>query len=189
MVARAESARENASRIADAALEAFWERPTDQLSLDAVAARAGVSKQTVLRHFGSKAGLLAAAAERGFARIRDERGNVAPGDVDSAVAALVAHYERVGEGVVRMLAEEHRVPALAALADQGRAYHADWCAHVFAPALTPLRGAERRRRLALLVAATDVHTWHLLRHTRGLSRRETERALRELLHPHAGGTP
>jgi hypothetical protein len=58
---------------------------------------------------------------------------------------------------------------------------------VFAPALARLGGAERARRLAQLIAVTDVLTWKLLRHDRRLSRRETELALIELLGPLTGG--
>ena len=50
-----------------------------------------------------------------------------------------------------------------------------------------LHGAERARRLAQLIAVTDVLTWKLLRHDRSLSRRQTELALIELLQPLTGG--
>src|SRR3712207_1583619 len=96
MGARAEAARATGERILDAAIEVFWERPTDQISLEEVARRAGVTKQTVLRRFESKAGLVAAAAERMAAQVDDERKGVAPGDVRGAVEVVVAHYERVG---------------------------------------------------------------------------------------------
>ena len=181
MTARADAVRETESRVLEAAIAVFLERPTDQISLDDVAARAGVTKQTVLRRFETKDRLLAAAAEREEQRVRGERGAVAPGDVRGAVSALVAHYERVGHGVLRMLAEEGRNPGVAAIADRGRAYHAEWCETVFAPALAGVNPAPRRRRLAQLIAITDVLTWKLLRHDGGLSRRETELALRELL--------
>ena len=49
-------------------------------------------------------------------------------------------------------------------------------------------GAERRRRLAQLVAVCDVYTWKLLRRDAGLSRRQMEIALVELLEPLHGGT-
>lgn len=186
MAARADAAALTAERILAAAEGLFWERPTDQLSLEELAARAGVAKQTILRRFGSKDGVLAAAAERALARTAAERGDISPGDLDGAVRRIVAHYEHAGEGVLRMLAEEARNPGVRALADRGRALHAAWCEQVFAPALGPLRGAARRRRLAQLVALTDVHTWKLLRHDRGLGRAQTELALRELLEPLAG---
>jgi|tagenome__1003787_1003787.scaffolds.fasta_scaffold20979015_1 AcrR family transcriptional regulator len=187
MTARAESAQATADRILDAAIDIFWEEPSDEISLEQVARRAGVSKQTVLRRFESKAGLFAAAGERSLARARAERDDVAPGDVEGAVAALVAHYERLGDRVLRMLAQEEAGPGLRAVADQGRAYHASWCERLFAPALDRLRGVERRRRLAQLVAVCDVYTWKLLRRDRGLSRPQTEIALRELLQPLIGG--
>jgi AcrR family transcriptional regulator len=187
MTRRADAAAATGERILDAAIEVFWERPTDRLSLGEVARRAGVAKQTVLRRFGSKAGLLAAAVERATERVDAERGDVVAGDVPGAIAALVEHYERIGDGVLRMLAEEARSPGLRQVADRGRAYHARWCERVFAAALGGLGGAERDRRLAMLIAVTDVHTWRLLRRDRGLTRRQTETALRELLEPVTGG--
>jgi AcrR family transcriptional regulator len=64
MVARAEAAAATAERILDAAIEVFWETPGEQFSLDEVARRAGVTVQTVIRRFGGRGGLFAAAAER-----------------------------------------------------------------------------------------------------------------------------
>jgi AcrR family transcriptional regulator len=181
MTARAQTAQATADRILDAATAVFWERPTSQVSLEEVARRAGVTKQTVLRRFGSKAGLLAAAAEREFERVELERDDVAPGDVARAARVLVSHYERIGDAVLRLIAEETRDPALRVFADRGRAYHARWCQDTFAPTLASLDGAERRRRLAELVAVTDVAVWRLLRDR--LSRGQTETALRELMAP------
>jgi hypothetical protein len=42
---------------------------------------------------------------------------------------------------------------------------------------------ERERRLAQFVAICDVYTWKLLRRDAGLSRRQTELAVTELLNP------
>jgi AcrR family transcriptional regulator len=183
MTARAESVSETGERILDAATEVFWERPSDQVSLDEVAARAGVSVRTVIRRFGGKEGLFAAAAARELGRTRDERDHAPVGDLAAAVAVLVAHYEEAGERVLKLLAEEARVPGLSAIVDSGRALHRDWCAKVFAPALSGLRGAERRRRLAQLVAVCDVYMWKLLRHDARLGRGQVELALVELLRP------
>jgi len=96
---------------------------------------------------------------------------------------LVEHYEKMGDRVLRMLAEEDRVPGLGAIADRGRALHRDWCERVFAPALSGLDGPRRERRLAQLVAVCDVYTWKLLRRQAVLSRGQTELALAELLEP------
>jgi AcrR family transcriptional regulator len=181
MRARADAVLATEERILDAAVEVFWERPTEQIALEEVGRRAGVAKQTVLRRFGSKADLVAAAAEHEVARVEAERGDVVPGDVPGAVRVLVAHYERIGDAVLRLLAEESRNGALTPLADSGRTSHARWCERAFAPALAGLRGATRRRRHAQLIVVTDVYAWKLLRRDRGLGRRQTETALRELV--------
>jgi AcrR family transcriptional regulator len=183
MGARASAAAATGERVLDAAVEVFWEVPSDQISLDEVARRSGVSVQTVIRHFGGKEGLLAAAGAREAGRVRAQRDEAPVGDAPGAVRVLVEHYETTGDRVLRMLAEEQRVPGLREIVEQGRVLHRDWCARVFAPALAHRRGVERRRRLAQLVAACDVYTWKLLRRDAGLSRRQTELAIVELVQP------
>jgi AcrR family transcriptional regulator len=183
MTARAVSSAATGERILDAALEMFWELPTDQISLDEVARRAGVSVQTVIRRFGGKDGLVAAAAERESAAIRRQRDQAPAGDLTVAVQVLVEHYEVFGDRVLRMLAEQERVPALRQIVDGGRALHRDWCTRVFAAALAGRASTVRRRRLAQLVAICDVYVWKLLRRDAGLSRRQTELAIVELLTP------
>lgn len=182
MVARAQAAAETGERILDAAVEVFFEEPSASISLDEVARRAGVTVQTVIRRFGGREGLLAAAATREVTKIRRER-DVMPGDYAAAVRVLIGHYERTGDQVLRMLAEEGRSPALRKIVDQGRAMHREWCEAVFAPVLAGLAGVRRERRLAQLIAACDVYTWMLLRRQSGLSRRQTELALCELIEP------
>ena len=120
--------------------------------------------QTVIRRFGGRQGLLAAAAERETERVRRQRDQAPVGDLPGAVRNLLDHYEELGVPVLRLLAQENRSPALRALADQGRAYHAGWCERVSAPTLSGLRGARRDHRLAQLIAVTNVLTWKLLRH-------------------------
>jgi len=183
MGSRAHAAAATGERILDAAVETFWELPTDKVSLDEVARRAGVSVQTVIRRFGGREGLMAAAGTRESERVRRQREEAPVGDVGAAVRVLVEHYEQMGEAVLRMLAEEGRIPALSGIANAGRVLHRDWCARVFAPALAGWTGADRQRRLAQLTAVCDVYTWKLLRLDAGLSRRQTEIAMAELLNP------
>lgn len=183
MTARAEAAATTRERILEAAIAIFWEQPLVDISLEVVARRAHVSLPTVIRHFGDRQRLFAAAAEREYERIRQQRDEAPIGDVRAAVRILVHHYEELGDAVLRLLAEEHRVPGLRAIADQGRAYHARWCERVFAPTLSGLDGEAYARRLAALIGVTDVLMWKILRRDRGLSRSETERALCELIAP------
>jgi AcrR family transcriptional regulator len=182
MRARAEAAAATADRILDATVAAFWESP-GQVSLDDVARRAGVTVQTVIRRFGSKDALMAAAAEREVRSVGAERDPAAITSTKGAIRQLMDHYEARGDQVIRMLAEEQRLPALREVADIGRRMHREWCAQVFAQALAHRIGADRDRRLAELVAVCDVYTWKLLRRDAGLSRRQTELALLELIEP------
>jgi AcrR family transcriptional regulator len=183
MTARAEQAAATGERIVAAAIALLWERASTEIPLDLVAERAGVSVQTVLRRFGSKDGLLAAAADRQRRDIQNQRDGAPVGDVRGAVAVLFDHYEEVGVKVLTLLSEERRVPELARIADEGRAYHRAWCARVFAPALAGLGAEDHDRRLAQLVAVCDVSMWKLLRIDARLPRPEGERALVELLEP------
>ena len=133
MVARAQAAAATAERILQATADVFWESPTPEVSLEEVARRAGVTVQTVLRRFGSRAGVMAATVEREAARIQTERDRARPGSVQEAVAVLVEHYEETGRKVLRMLAEEARVPVLKDVVDRGRGVHREWCARMFEP--------------------------------------------------------
>jgi AcrR family transcriptional regulator len=182
MTARAESAAATGERILSAVTELFWERPTDQIVLREVAERAGVTVQTVIRRYGGREGLLAAAAERQFRATEAERA-VPVGDVDAAVTVLQEHYENNAAGVLRLLAAEESSPRLAEFAQRGRQLHREWCRDTFAPFLSHLTGVERDRRLAQVVAVCDVYTWKLLRLDSGLSRRQTHLATAELLEP------
>src|SRR5918997_3412654 len=63
MRARAEAAAETGRRILGAVIELHMERFFDQVSLEDIAERAGVTVRTVIRRFGSKERLVEAATE------------------------------------------------------------------------------------------------------------------------------
>jgi AcrR family transcriptional regulator len=183
MAARANAAAATGERILAAAAEVFYEKA--DLPLDEVAARAGVTVQTVIRRFGGREGLFAAGLERESRRVR-ERDTAPVGDVAAAVRVLLDHYEEYGDKVLTLLAVESRSPAATQVVGQGRLLHRAWCERTFAPALAGLDEAARSRRLAQFVAVADVYTWKLLRRDAGLSRDDVELALRELLDPLMG---
>lgn len=166
-------------RILDAAESLYLERWYDDVSLREVASQAGVALQTVVNHFDSKGGLLAAVAETVGGRIDRRRDEVAAGDVAGGVTMLVDEYEEIGDAIVRMIALEGRVEELTPLLAHGRAVHRDWVERVFARWLPRGPGAERERRTVTLIAATDVLTWKILRREQKLSRAEAETAMRE----------
>lgn len=187
MSTRAAAAAATHERILESATLEFLTRPYEQVSLEDVATRAGVTVQTVLRRFGSKEALVAAAAAAGLARVQEDR-NLAPvGNLAGAVHNLVDHYEEWGERVLRMLAQEEQVPPLRNVVDAGRGLHRRWVERTFAPWLQGAR-ASRGRRLAQLIAVTDVYVWKLLRRDQGLSRSTTEQALFEIVQRITGGS-
>lgn len=183
MEARAESAELTGQRILQAAVDIFWERPSAEMSLEAVADRAGVSTRTIIRRFGTKEQLVAACAQWASSRVEQQRDQAPVGDVLGSVTVLMDHYEEYGDRVLRLLAAEVEMPTLSATVDSGRQLHVAWCRRVFGPYLTHGSSADRRRRLAQFVAVCDVYTWKLLRRDCGLSRPQTERALVEMLTP------
>jgi len=177
MTARARAAEATAQAIIAAARALFAERPYDQVSLPVIAERAGVTVQTVLRRFGSKEDLFAAAAQQRSGQIRADREAAPPGNLTH----LVAHYERWGDEQAYLLAQESRVAVIRGIADAGRRYHRDWVTSAYRPALANLPHATRRRKLAQLTAVTDLATWRLLRRELGLSPDQTTAAIRELV--------
>jgi AcrR family transcriptional regulator len=181
MTARAEAVAAMRERIVDAAVLLYTERDFADVELAAVAERAGTTVQTLLRHFGSKAGLLDGAIAHRSRRVVDERADVPVGDVGAIAAYLRRHYEDDGDGVLLLLAAERRSAVAADVAENGRRLHREWVARQFAGGLERLPTAARRRRLELLVAATDVYTWKILRRDGDLDADEYERAVRELL--------
>lgn len=188
MQARAKATARTRERILNASIEAFDQLPTDQITLAAVAERAGVTVQTILRHFGDRRRLFESAVTHLGMEMGTDRGLPPVGDLKGAVGPLIDHYEKYGDRIIRMLAQEPGNPDLQQLADLGRQFHAHWCERAFAPALVALKGADRARRLGQLVALTDIYMWKLLRRDRQLSRRQTKLALYELLEPLTEGT-
>jgi AcrR family transcriptional regulator len=192
MRARAESARATRERIIGVMLAMCLDHWYDEVTLRDIAERAGVALQTVVNHFGTKEGLLAAmlADPRVAQEFGGQRLTAVPGDIPAAVGLLVADYEHAGDAAVRFLALESRVPALAPVLAFGRGGHRAWVERTFPAALAGLTGSARDRRLGLLVCATDVYTWHLLRRDQGMTRDGTAAAMTELvLALHPGGQP
>jgi len=175
MGARAEAVQETRERIRDAMFRLGTQRLFTDITLDDVAQEAGVSVQTILRQFGSRAALLEANIEYAVSQIAEER-TVPVGDVEAAVRVICDHYETRGDIALLMLAQEHSDAQVERLAQRGREMHRDWVAEVFAPYLD-----DDDASVDLLVVATDVYTWRLLRRDRGLSRTQTERRIKQLV--------
>lgn len=182
---RASSAAETGRRILAATEALFLEGQLSDVTLNAVAKRAGVTVQTVIRRFGDRAGLINATAEAASARVMRQRDAAPAGNVPAAIDNLLDHYETTGALALKLLAEERASPVLAEITRTGRNLHRQWCERVFAPFLDGFLpgGADRDRRLAQFVALCDVYTWKLLRLDAGLSRDQVALSLLEMLEP------
>ena len=165
----------------DAADEELSRGGWSKTTLDKLAAKAGVTKQTALRHFGSKEGLIEAAIRRTSEIVRKERARAPVGDVPGAVRNLLEHYERWGALVMRVLAEEHRLSLVRKATDRGRQVHYDWVDYVFSPQLEGLDEPVRLRRRAALIGLCDVQMWWLLSHDIGLERAEIQATMIEAI--------
>ncbi|MBS1881986.1 MAG: TetR/AcrR family transcriptional regulator [Actinobacteria bacterium] len=184
---RADATERTRATILVAAQAVFREDPQLDPSLEAVAARAGVSTRTVIRQFGSKEGLLEAAITAGVEEAAVTR-HAEPGDVEGAVRRIVDHYEEMGDEVMRWLVLAERLPVVRRVTERGAESHIEWTEEVFAPDLERLARGERRARCAALATATDVYVWHLLRRREGLGREATAAAMLGFVEAARAGT-
>lgn len=175
---RAEAAAATRSRVLEATIALGAAKRIADTSLEDVASAAGVTVKTVLRQFGSRADLFAEASATVRSRIVAERR--APTEaLPDAMKALLDHYEADGAMALRLLAQEDDDPLVASITAQGKELHRQWVTEVFAGAL---RSAPQREELInLLVVATDVYTWKLLRLDRHLSRARTQAHMTRLV--------
>ncbi len=109
--------RELDTSILDAAIELFADLGYDGLCVEAVAARAGVSKATIYRRYASKAELLIAAATVISRSVKGPLPDT--GSLRGDLAALGAGYRRLledseaGRAIPAMIVARHRDPELA----------------------------------------------------------------------------
>ena len=177
---RAEQTLATRQRILDRAYQLLLALPYDEVTLDAVAEGAGVTVQTVLRHVGSKEGLLTAGANE-WMTAETNRRNAEPGDIASIARVLASRYEELGVATMRLVALGDRLPLVAGLIEDVRQGHRQWLEEMFEPWLRVRSPHERARRVAQLFAATEIYSWTSWRRSLGLSAPQAEQALRELL--------
>jgi AcrR family transcriptional regulator len=180
-VARAEARQRTRDALLDAASRELYEGDWPKVSLAVVAERAGVSKQTLLRHFGSKEGLLVQTLIRAAAEIGDQRWSAPAGDVPGTIENLLDHYDAWGERALRVGSWQNDQGMLAVLSLGARQLHYQWVEHAFAPWLAELSGEPRRRTRGALIALCDVQTWWILSHDLGLDRGEVHAVLTDLV--------
>ena len=180
MRARAASAESTRRRVLEAAVGQLKGRLRSDIRLNDVASQAGVTVQTVLRLFGSKAELFRHALDEVLEEMRGDLEQAEPGNVTEAVRTWFDHYEQFGDVVIANLVEEHD-PAVAPVVRIGRELHRERVETVLEPQLRQFSADERERVTDALVCMSDVYTWKLLRRDRGHSRTVTERRMKNLV--------
>jgi AcrR family transcriptional regulator len=180
MTARAAKAEATRARIRASAMHLYCDRAIENFTLDEVAQRAGTTVQTVLRAFGSKDRLIFEALDELAATGMPVK-PTPPGDVAAAVKAVFDIYEAMGDLVIQRLNDERRRPALEPLLEKGRDNHRGLVKTLFAPQLERCSGSARAQLMHILLVATDVYVWKLLRRDRALSRPAAEAIVRRMI--------
>lgn len=190
MVNRAAAREETRRRIVSAMLAVYPTTPYPDIRIEAIAERAGVTGQTVIRHFGGKAGLMvatAAASAKVIGAVQTDA--VADGPLDGVITALCETYERFGDAMAKLFAEVHLVDGLAAVASEGRAAYLAWLDRALRRHLDPSLSDEAHAiRMAQLVAVCDIATWRLLRGEGGLDPQRALTAFSDLVRSVLGQT-
>jgi AcrR family transcriptional regulator len=135
---------ETTAKILDAAYALFWRQGFARVSMDEVAARAGVTKRTLYQHFRSKDDLLAAALSRtselALARVKTfARPSTAIAFVDQLfgdLATWAAKPRWTGIGFTRVVVElaDLRGHPARAIASKHKAVVEDWVTDALAEA-------------------------------------------------------
>jgi AcrR family transcriptional regulator len=156
----------NRARVQDAVVHLAGRRRLADITLADVSELADVSVRTLLRYFGTRDELLRAVADDIEAEPIHVR-TPTPGDVEASLTALGDDYDGPGVTMLSLLEQERTDEIAALITTRGKAMHRRWVCEAFG--LDPEADEEQ---IDLLVVVTDLYTWKLLRHDRGLSREQ-----------------
>lgn len=174
MATRARLRRERTRlRIIEGAYESFWRAGFTRTGVDAIAARAGVTKRTLYAHFRSKDDLLAAVLVR-YNALALERlqhiGRRLPADRDGMIEAFFAQLARwasvtprwTGSGLTRLVVELAELPGhpARAIARRAKATTEAWVAARLAAAHVPEPRARAREIMLLMEGAMALMLIH-----------------------------
>jgi AcrR family transcriptional regulator len=178
---------ERRERVLRATRSLLAERGAARLGLGEIARRAGVSRRTVYRQFGSRRGLLWAVAE-GLGRAESEA-VMLPGDL-SARGALGAFLSRITDvwsneralarGLLGSDPGDSRGRSPLAALDGARRREVSRLASRLERARALRPGLDRRRAADALFALTSFEVYDFLRARGGLGRQRAREILRDL---------
>jgi AcrR family transcriptional regulator len=181
MRSRGDALERTRRAIIDAAWRRFSVEPFARVTIVSIAADAGVSSRTVLNQFAGKEALFVAAYERVTSAAEPARPELVAGDALGAARQLCDAYEDRGDAIMLLLSQEQAIVAVGAMLERSRSAHRLRVERLSAALLGSLDADTAERRLAQLVAVTDVQFWHLLRRELGLSAEQTVVAIAETL--------
>lgn len=179
--ARADATEVLRTRILDALYAAMRVDDYDLITLNAVAENAGTTRQTVIRLFGGKDGVLAALFERLDAHIAESRFDAGNCDLAVLARSVVTELEISGDLVLRLLRQESRVPIIKQRFAETRKHHLATLRNELAPLLERLDPRIAETALLQARAVTDTLFWSVLRKDMKLDASTTEATLLSLL--------
>lgn len=168
-------------RVLEAAQRLFLKKWIDEMTLQDLAEEAGVTVQTLLRHFGSREQLLIQAMQEIDLGADGRRRIPESSDLSEIVTALVDYYDIYGPSILRCLAQEDRVPELSLPLKRGRVQHRTWIRTVFKEYLDKLPKEKRAALEDLLYANCEIYLWRIYLLDFKKTRAELERAWRQQL--------
>ncbi|MFD2203353.1 TetR/AcrR family transcriptional regulator [Shivajiella indica] len=181
MTARAKKASENEINIMKAAVELWVDFSIQDITLEKVAEKSGVTVRTILRKFGSKEGLIEACVENDTASRRNSRDLAVTGEYKNALDILLQDYEKLGDASFRTLAVEKELPIARKILNRGRKSHREWCARIFSTDLPEVNAPDYEHKLLTFITATEFYLWKLLRRDLGKSYEETFEVFKSLV--------
>lgn len=170
---RAEQQEQTRRRITEAAMHLHGTVGPARTSVSAIAARAGVQRATVYRHFPDERALFASCSGHwgaanppptlaAWAAIR------APAErLEAGLAELYAYYDRTEEMLANLLRDQHGVPVVGELLE-GMWQHMEALRGALLHG-RPERGRRRRLVRAALGHALSFSTWQSLVREQGLT--------------------
>jgi AcrR family transcriptional regulator len=188
-IARAEATEDLRSRIVHAFLNALKARWLDDITLDDVAAEARTTRQTVIRMFGGKEGLLKAAVDIWPAEVEAQVRTPECKTVEALAAAMVGMLEELGDMYLRVLCLAPRYPDLEHFVALGRARHRQWFTDTLRPILEGRGASEIEQIINECLIASDTYSWSLLRHSFGKSVEETVSTITDMMNKAIGKQP
>jgi AcrR family transcriptional regulator len=181
MEQRAKSSAQTAEKIILSTLQLWKEKPLNEITLESIADKSGVTIRTILRKFGSRDGLIQSCLSHDASIIIEERAHAPEGDIDGILHALLSNYEKMGDAGIRTIYMENELEEAKDIGEKGRKIHREWCARVFAPFLPDSGYEEYEIKLTAFITATEIYLWKLLRKDLGYDEDKTFRVFKMLV--------